>query len=69
LTIKLKKINTENRKEQAVIKILKEAGEKRNFHFEMEALCILSPPPTLYICRFFPGLNFAKKIQEVYSIV
>jgi hypothetical protein len=34
LTNKLKKINTENRKEQAVIKILKYAGEKRNFPFE-----------------------------------
>jgi hypothetical protein len=39
LTIKLKKINTDNRKELAVIKILKEAGEKRNFQFETEAFC------------------------------
>jgi hypothetical protein len=52
LTNKLKKINTENRKEQAVIKILKEAGEKRNFQFETEASRILSPPPTLYMSHF-----------------
>jgi hypothetical protein len=54
LTNKLKKINTENRKEQAVIKILKYAGEKRNFQFETEALCtyIKSSSYALYVAFY-----------------
>ncbi len=76
LTNKLKKINTENRKEQAVIKILKYAGEKRNFPFENWGIVYIKPSSyAIQYMSFFTRTkilqrkfgNFIVNLKEKYS--